>query len=92
MMSHANLMQKACTESTNLHIPPSLSGAVSVFNMLTPTSVNLKTLSCIAMTSSAPWNLKSPSYVAMEETYKVSRLNNQQGDVNFIANINLCNT
>ena len=92
MMSHANLMQTACTASTNLHIPLSLSSAVSVFNMLTPTSANLKTLSCIVMTSSAPWNLNSPSFVAMEETYKVSRLNSQQGDVNFIANMNLFNT
>ena len=57
--------------------------------MLTPTSADLDNLPCIVMTSSAPWNLNLPSFVAMEEMYKVSSMNSHQGDANFIADINL---
>ena len=70
-----------------LHIPLSLSGVVSLFNMLAPTLANLKTLPCIVVTSSSPWNQNSPSFVAMEETYKVSSMNSRQGDANLIADL-----
>ena len=73
----------------DLHIPLSLSGVVSVFHTLTPTSADLDNLSHIVMTSPAPRTPNPPSFVAMEEMYKVSSLNSHQGDVNFIANTNL---
>ena len=56
--------------------------------MLAPTSADLEILPHIAMTSFAPWNLNLPSFVVMEETYKVSSLNSQQGDANSIVNAN----
>ena len=73
----------------NLHIPLSLSGVLSVFQMLTPASAIFVTLPCIVMTSSPPWNPNLPSFATMEETYKVSSMNSHQGYVNFIADMNL---
>ena len=92
MMSHANLTPMAHSvhiHDANLHILLSLSGVVSVFNMLTPTSADLEALPHIVMTSSAPWNPNSLSFVATEEMYKVSSLNSQQGGANSIADTNL---
>ena len=68
----------------DLHIPMSLSGILSVFHMMTPSSVHLNNLPCIVMTSCAPWNPNLPSFAATEEMYKISSMNSHHGDVNFI--------
>ena len=85
----SNSMHSIHIPDVDLHLPLSLSGVVSVFHTLTPTSADLDNLPCIAMTSSDPWNPNLPSFAATEETYKVSSMNSQQGDANLIADMNL---